>query len=81
MIDRIIDNWKDEGMHFEASYPWSNQFQKIVWKEDYCNNIKQEFDIMCEKIERFDAEDGQTPNEFEKERIRSFVTSIKKVEN
>ena len=62
MIDRIIDNWKDEGMHFEASYPWSNQFQKIVWKEDYCNNIKQEFDVMCGKIEKFENNNKKLKN-------------------
>ena len=62
MIDPVIDNWKDEGMHFGASYPWSNQFQKIVWKEDYCNNIKQEFDVMCGKIEKFENNNKKLKN-------------------
>ena len=62
MIDSVIDNWKDEGMHFGASYPWSNQFQKIVWKEDYCNNIKQEFDVMCGKIEKFENNNKKLKN-------------------
>ena len=62
MINSLIDVWEREGMHFGASFPWSNKFQKIVWKKDSFDNIKQEFDVMCGKIENFENNNKKLKN-------------------
>jgi hypothetical protein len=54
MTDSLIEYWHSAGISYGESFAWSNEFQKIVWKEDDLINIKQEFDVMCGKIESFE---------------------------
>src|SRR5258708_31936974 len=49
-IASTVSYLKSIGLERGKSYPWSNEFQRVVWKDDLARNIMTEVNMMLNKL-------------------------------
>jgi len=44
--------FRSEGLEVDSQYKHATSFQRVIWKDDTCSIIQEEFEKMCTKIEQ-----------------------------